>query len=247
MLTVDNLTRRYRRLVAVDGLTFTAAPGEITGLLGHNGCGKSTTMRILAGAMSATSGSYTFDGIVGGVDVVELKLRTGYIPDIGGIFPRLTGWEHLELCASLFRLDKATWPDRARGMLEALQISDAAGSLAGTYSHGMGRKLSTAVALLPQPDLLLADEPFDGVDADGVATVSRMLRERAAAGATVVLSTHLLGVADELCSRTWTMIRGAVRDSDPTGSGTGTGRPQPGPPQPGPPHAGGPPIDGVRP
>ncbi|TXH43648.1 MAG: ABC transporter ATP-binding protein [Actinobacteria bacterium] len=211
MLIVEDLTRRYRRLVAVDGLSFTAPSGQITGLLGHNGCGKSTTMRILAGAMAATSGTYAFDGTVGGVDVVQLKLRTGYIPDIGGIFPRLTGWEHLELCAALFGLDRATWPDRARELLESLQISDAAGSLAGTYSHGMGRKLSAVVALLPQPDLLLADEPFDGVDADGVATISRLLQERAAAGSTVVLSTHLLAVADELCQQTWTMTRGAIR------------------------------------
>ena len=211
MLTVEHLTRRYRKVLAVDDLSFTADSGEITGLLGHNGCGKSTTMRILAGSMSATSGRFTFDGQVGGVDSIRVKMRTGYIPDIGGVFPRLTGWEHMELCARLFGVAAPEWRSRSRDLLEALQISDAAANLAGTYSHGMGRKLSAAIALMPQPDLLLADEPFDGVDAEGVATISGVLRAAADRGATVVLSTHLLNIADDICARTWTMTRGAVR------------------------------------
>lgn len=211
MLEVRDLTRRYRKVLAVDRLSFTAQAGAITGLLGHNGCGKSTTMRILAGAMSATSGTYVFDGIIGGVDAVELKMRTGYIPDIGGVFPRLTGWEHMELCARLFRLDPQRWRARSGELLEALEIADAAANLAGTYSHGMGRKLSAALALLPEPDFVLADEPFDGVDAAGVATISNFLRDASDRGATVVLSTHLLPVAAELCTTTWTMTRGAVR------------------------------------
>ena len=211
MLRVEHLTRRYRRVLAVDDLSFTAHSGVITGLLGHNGCGKSTTMRILAGSMSATAGRFWFDGQIGGVDSIEVKKRTGYIPDIGGVFPRLTGWEHMELCARLFGIPDPLWRDRGRDLLEALQISDAAANLAGTYSHGMGRKLSAAIALLPQPELLLADEPFDGVDADGVATISELLQAAANRGATVVLSTHLLNIADNLCAQTWTMTRGAIR------------------------------------
>lgn len=211
VLVVDQLSRRYGKNMAVDSISFTASPGAITGLLGHNGCGKSTTLRILAGAMKATSGSFTFNGVTGGADALEVKYVTGYVPDIGGVFPRLSGWEHMQLCARLFRLGpERNWAPRAKDLLERLEIADAAPALAGTYSHGMGRKLSTAVALLSVPEFLLVDEPFDGVDSTGVATISELLTERADDGATVVLSTHLLDVAQQLCTQTWRLSKGRL-------------------------------------
>jgi ABC-2 type transport system ATP-binding protein len=211
VLVVDRLTRRYGKNAAVDGISFTAEPGMITGLLGHNGCGKSTTLRMLAGAMKASSGSFTFNGITGGVDSLAVKYLTGYVPDIGGVFPRLSGWEHMQLASRLFRLGpEAQWAPRAKDLLEKLEIADAAPALAGTYSHGMSRKLSTAIALLSDPRFLLVDEPFDGVDAAGVATISDLLIGRAEAGATVVLSTHLLNVAEQLCGRTVHMTKGRL-------------------------------------
>ena len=211
MLTVTGLTRRYGQRVAVDNLSFVAKSGEVTGLLGHNGCGKSTTLRMLAGAMNSSGGTYMFNNIPGGVDSLALKQLTGYIPDIGGVFPRLSGWEHMELCARLFKLGKEPqWRNRAEDLLEALEIADAAPALAGTYSHGMGRKLSAAIAMLPGPELILADEPFDGVDGEGVKTITHMLKQRSTEGATVVLSTHLLDVAAALCTTTFTMHKGQL-------------------------------------
>lgn len=215
MLDVDNLTRtfgaspwRSAGRTVVDRVSFRAPPGQVTGLLGHNGCGKSTTLRMCAGALRPTSGRILFQGEQVGPDRIAVKRRTGYIPDIGGVFPRLTGWEHMQLTAKLFAL--TGWQPRAEALLDVLHIGDAATALAGTYSHGMARKLSCAIAFLPDPALVLADEPFDGVDAHGVAVISQMLTEQAAAGATVVLATHLLAVAGQVCTSTVHMAAGKV-------------------------------------
>lgn len=216
MLEVDCLTRSFGRRgwggkglrTVVDAVSFTAPSGQVTALLGHNGSGKSTTLRMCAGALRPTAGTITFDGERAGPGSVKVKRLTGYIPDIGGVFPRLSGWEHMQLAARLFGLDG--WEPRADALLEVLGIAEAKGSLAGTYSHGMSRKLSCAIAFLPDPQLLLADEPFDGVDAEGVAVMSSLLVEAAGNGATVVLATHLLDVAARICSSTVRLNAGQV-------------------------------------
>jgi ABC-2 type transport system ATP-binding protein len=208
-LAVAGLTRRFGTRTVVDGLTFTAAPGTVTGLLGPNGCGKSTTMKLLAGALVATDGSAWFDGVPLGVNEIASKARTGFVPDVGGLFPRLTGHEHLELAARLYQLD--SWERRADELLAVLDLSRSAYERAGTYSHGMSRKLSAAIALLPPTRLLLLDEPFDGVDATGIDTLSALFRERAEDGACVLVTTHLLGVAETLCDTVHLMFEGKLR------------------------------------
>lgn len=208
-LDVVGLTRRFGTRTVVDGLTFHASPGTVTGLLGPNGCGKSTTMKLLAGALTATSGSARIDGLALGVNQVAAKAVTGFVPDVGGLFPRLTGREHLELTARLFRL--RDWRRRADELLDVLELAPAADERAGTYSHGMSRKLSAAIALLPPTRLLLLDEPFDGVDATGIDTLAALFRERAEAGACVLVTTHLLGVAETLCDTVHLMFEGRLR------------------------------------
>jgi ABC-2 type transport system ATP-binding protein len=121
----------------------------------------------------------------------------------------LTGREHLELAARLYQL--RDWQRRADELLDVLELSRAADDRAGTYSHGMSRKLSAAVALLPPARLLLADEPFDGVDATGIDTLSALFAERAAEGACVMVTTHLLGVAETLCDTVHLMLDGRLR------------------------------------
>jgi ABC-2 type transport system ATP-binding protein len=209
-LEVIALTRRFGARAVVDELTFTAGPATLTGLLGPNGCGKSTTLKVLAGALTATSGSARFDGAEIGVNEVGTKAITGFIPDVGGLFPRLTGREHLELAARLYQL--RDWERRAGELLDVLDLSRAADDRAGAYSHGMSRKLSAAIALLPPARLLLADEPFDGVDATGIDTLSELFAARAAAGACVIVTTHLLGVAETLCDTVHLMLDGQLRD-----------------------------------
>jgi ABC-2 type transport system ATP-binding protein len=208
-LAVVGLTRSFGAHVVVDELTFTAGPGTVTGLLGPNGCGKSTTLKVLAGALTATAGAAWFDGAPIGVNQVATKAMTGFIPDVGGLFPRLTGREHLELAARLYQL--RDWQQRSEELLDVLELARAADDRAGTYSHGMSRKLSAALALLPPARLLLADEPFDGVDATGIDRLSALFAARAADGACVVVTTHLLGVAETLCDTVHLMLDGRLR------------------------------------
>lgn len=198
-LELSNLTRTFGSRTVVDNLSLVAAPGQVVGLLGPNGCGKSTTLKILAGVLRATSGTFTLGGCPGGVSNLDVKRRTGFIPDVGGLFPRLSAWEHLELCARLFALTR--WQTRAAELLSVLELGDSAHQRAGEFSHGMGRKLSAAIALLPAPALLLADEPFDGVDLAGITALSALLTGAAAGGAVVLVTTHLLGVAESLCDQ----------------------------------------------
>ena len=207
-LSLSNLTRTFGARNVVDGLTLTASAGQVVGLLGPNGCGKSTTMKMLGGVLAATSGTFTLDGTPGGVGALGVKARTGFIPDVGGLFPRLSAWEHLELCARLFAVPN--WRDRGAELLAALDLDGATHERAGEFSHGMSRKLSAAIALLPAPGLLLADEPFDGVDASGIDALSELFAGAAARGAVVLVSTHLLGVAESLCDLVHLVKAGSV-------------------------------------
>jgi ABC-2 type transport system ATP-binding protein len=207
-LALSNLTRTFGARTVVNGLTLTAGPGQVVGLLGPNGCGKSTTMKMLGGVLAATSGTFTLDGAPGGVGALGVKARTGFIPDVGGLFPRLSAWEHLELCARLFAVPN--WRVRGAGLLADLGLDSATHERAGEFSHGMSRKLSAAIALLPAPALLLADEPFDGVDASGIDALCALFAGAADRGAVVLVSTHLLGVAESLCDQVHLVQAGSV-------------------------------------
>jgi ABC-2 type transport system ATP-binding protein len=207
-LALSSLTRTFGTRTVVNGLTLTAGAGQVVGLLGPNGCGKSTTMKMLGGVLSATSGTFSLHGAPGGVGALGVKARTGFIPDVGGLFPRLSAWEHLELCARLFAVPN--WRVRGAGLLAALDLDNAMHARAGEFSHGMSRKLSAAIALLPAPGLLLADEPFDGVDASGIDALCVLFAGAAARGAVVLVSTHLLGVAESLCDQVHLVKAGSV-------------------------------------
>ena len=191
MLDVRGLCRSYGDHVIVQDVSFTVAPGRMLALLGPNGCGKSTTLKILSGAIQASAGTYLVAGQPGGSD--HARRATGYVPDTRGVFPRLTGGEHLELAA---RLHAATdWEVRAAELIDRLALDEVVDLPAGAYSHGQSRRLSMAMALVAAAPLLLVDEPFDGVDPDGVDTITELLVEARTAGAAVVLTTHLLDAA----------------------------------------------------
>ena len=162
-------------------------------LLGPNGCGKSTTLKVLSGAIPADAGTFRVGGHPGGSDAA--RRMTGYVPDTRGVFPRLTGGEHLELAA---RLHGATsWEERARQLTERLALDEVVDLPAAAYSHGQSRRLSVAMALVADPPLLLVDEPFDGVDPEGVDTISALLNEARQRGTAVLLTTHLLDAATD--------------------------------------------------
>lgn len=199
-LSVRGLTKSFRGHRAVDAVDLQVAPGEVLALLGPNGAGKSTTLRICAGAAAPDRGEVRVFGLPVGTDALEARRRIGYVPDVGGLFPRLTGWEHLELAARVHGLP-ASWVMRGRELVDLLGLTPCAGRRASTYSHGMSRKLSLAVALLPAPGLLLLDEPFDGVDPAGTRAVRELVAESAARGAGILVSTHLLDTAERISDR----------------------------------------------
>lgn len=191
VLDVRGLSRSYGDHVVVDDVSFHVDPGAMLALLGPNGCGKSTTLKVLSGAIAPSGGTFTVDSSPAGSD--RARRATGYVPDTRGVFPRLTGGEHLELAARLHHAED--WEPRAAALIERLALDEVADLPAAAYSHGQSRRLSMAMALVAQPPLLLVDEPFDGVDPEGVDTITELLVEERDRGAAIVLTTHLLDAA----------------------------------------------------
>ena len=206
---VRGLRVRFGDVQAVCGVDLTVPGGTGVALVGRNGAGKSTTLRVLAGAQPATSGTV----IICGHDIERepeaAKARVGYCPDVGGLIPRATAWEHLQLAARLRGLP-ATWSDRAAELLERFDLAGDADRITAGFSHGMGRRLSVVLAALHEPDVLLLDEPFDGVDPLGVeATLEEIGRARSR-GAAVLVSTHLLDLAVQACDQAVVLRRGEI-------------------------------------
>ncbi len=210
VVEVRDLTVRFGTVVAVDGFDLTLAAGASVALVGRNGAGKSTTLRVLAGVLPPTSGSVR----VGGVDAVKdpsgAKARVGYCPDVGGLIPRATPWEHLQLAATLRGMPdgwQSTGPRPARPVRPRRRDAD---RVTASFSHGMGRRLSVVLAAFHSPDVLLLDEPFDGVDPLGVDATLDVIRELRLGGSAVLVSTHLLDLAVQACDEAVVLRRGAV-------------------------------------
>ena len=205
---VRSLHVRFGDVEAVSGVDLTADSGRATALLGRNGAGKSTTMKVLAGVVPPTSGAVTVAGHDAATDALGVKRAVGYCPDVGGLVPRATPWEHLQLSARLRRMDD--WEERGRDLLERFELGDVAHRVVGGFSHGMSRRLSVVLASLHEPDVLLLDEPFDGVDPLGVEATLEVVADARARGACVLLSTHLRDLALEACGEA-VVLRGGNR------------------------------------
>ncbi len=207
VIDVRSLHVRFGEVEAVAGVNLEAYAGHATALLGRNGAGKSTTMRVLAGVVPPTAGI----ALVAGYDVrtqtLDVKRAVGYCPDVGGLVPRATPWEHLQLSARLRRL--SDWEDRARDLLERFELGDVAHRVTTGFSHGMGRRLSVCLAALHEPDVLLLDEPFDGVDPIGVEATFDVINDARARGACVLVSTHLRELAVQACTSVLVLRGGA--------------------------------------
>ena len=198
VVDVAALRVRFGEVDAVRGLDLRVPPGAGTALLGRNGAGKSTTMRVLAGVVPPTGGRVTVAGLDVASQPLEVKRVTGYCPDVGGLVPRATPWEHLQLAARLRRVPPG-WEDRARELLERFDLGGAAHRVTAGFSHGMGRRLSVLLAAFHEPRVLLLDEPFDGVDPLGVEATMDVIADARARGAAVLVSTHLRDLAVQAC------------------------------------------------
>jgi ABC-2 type transport system ATP-binding protein len=198
VVDVTALWVRFGPVDAVRGIDLRVAAGSATALLGRNGAGKSTTMRVLAGVIPPTGGLVLVGGYDIRKDTLAVKRVTGYCPDVGGLVPRATPWEHLQLAARLRRLPEG-WEERARDLLERFDLGGAAHRVTAGFSHGMGRRMSVILAAFHDPAVLLLDEPFDGVDPLGVEATMDVIADARARGAAVLVSTHLRELAVQAC------------------------------------------------
>lgn len=196
-LQITNISRNFGSRTAVDNVSFGVEPGQSLALLGTNGSGKSTTMKMCAGVLAPATGDILIEGTSLLTQTAKAKKSLGFVPDVGGLFPRLSGMEHLELAGKLFRIP--AWRKRAEYLLKALDLESAQNLRASGYSHGMARKLSTGIALMSSPPLLLLDEPFDGVDPEGAEAITNLIFESKKNGSAVLITTHLLDIAETMC------------------------------------------------
>ncbi len=218
---VQELRVRFDAVDAVAGVDLAVPAGGALALIGRNGAGKSTTLRVLAGVLPPTGGRVRVAGIDVRHDPIAVKRATGYCPDVGGLVPRATPWEHLQLSARLRGL--TDWQPRARDLLERFDLAPAAHRVTAGFSHGMGRRLSVVLAALHAPAVLLLDEPFDGVDPLGVDATVDLIAELRAGGSAVLVSTHLLELAVRVCDDAVVLRAGRVVATAPVQELTGAG------------------------
>ena len=202
MIEAITLTKKFSDFTAVDQLSFTVNPGEIYGLLGPNGSGKSTTMRMLLGLLQPTSGTARIGGFDVQQSVVDAKRLMGYVPEEPVLPESLTGWEYINYISDIWRVPRG--PKREEEideLLTLLDIKDASDDLIETYSKGMARKTSLVAALIHNPKVLILDEVQAGIDPRGAATIKEILNGLRNRGTTILMSTHVLEIAERMCNR----------------------------------------------
>jgi ABC-2 type transport system ATP-binding protein len=210
VIRLKDLTKRYGKFTAVDGISLDVPRGELFGLLGPNGAGKTTTMRMIAGILRPTSGSVH----IGGVDVLqhplEAKSRIGFIPDRPFVYDKLTGGEFLRFAAALYGQDGPAVERRIDELLEIFDLTTWKHELTESYSHGMRQKLIICGALVHRPELIIVDEPMVGLDPKSARLLKDLFRQFVDLGGTVLMSTHTLEVAEVMCDRIAIVFRGRI-------------------------------------
>lgn len=201
MLRIEHYTKRFGDTVAVHDLSLHIAPGEIYGFIGHNGAGKSTTLKAVVGVLGFEEGEIEIDGISVRKDPVAAKKITAFIPDNPDIYDYLTGAQYLRFIADLYRVTEAERKERVGRYAAAFEIGDRLEDLISSYSHGMKQKLVLISAFLHAPKLLVLDEPFVGLDPKAAFTLKEMFRAFCKEGGGIFFSTHVLEVAEKLCDR----------------------------------------------
>ena len=215
VLAARGLVVDFGSVRAVGGFDLSVGAGQGVALVGRNGAGKSTTMRVLAGVLPPSAGTVRIVGRDPAGDPAGVRAAVGYCPDVGGLLPRATPWEHLQLAARLRGL--RGWEPRASELLDRFELAGAADRVTAGFSHGMSRRLSVLLAVFHRPRLLLLDEPFDGVDPLGVDAALEAVATAKAEGAAVLVSTHLLELAVRACEQAVVLRGGRVVGAAPAG------------------------------
>lgn len=209
-VSIENLTRRFGQLMAVENINLRVSRGQFFGFLGPNGAGKSTTIKMLTGLLAPSSGKIDILGLDLLQNPVEVKRQIGVVPEGMALFTRLTGWEYLNFVGRMYGLDRATTRNRAEELLNFMQLADQHKKLITDYSHGMQKKLALAAAVIHSPKVLFLDEPFEGVDAIAAGTLKAMLQSMIARGATIFLTSHVLEIVERLCSHVAIIDKGRL-------------------------------------
>jgi ABC-2 type transport system ATP-binding protein len=207
MLEIKDLSKRYGDVVALDGASFTAQPGRIVGFLGPNGAGKTTTMRCIFGLATPDKGETLWHGQP--IDRVT-RLRFGYMPEQRGLYPRMRVGEQLSYFAQHHGMSGKDAAAAASRWLARLGLADRERDKLEMLSHGNQQRVQLGAALVHDPELLVLDEPFSGLDPIGIATMTEILRERAAAGVGVVFSSHQLDLVEDVCEDVVIIARGRI-------------------------------------
>jgi ABC-2 type transport system ATP-binding protein len=201
MIRLTNLTKKYGKFIAVDGIDLQIRRGELFGFLGPNGAGKTTTMRMIAGILQPTSGKIEIAGDDVAVDPLKAKSRLGFIPDRPFVYDKLTGAEFLRFVAALYGQDGDPIERRMDELLDLFELTPWKDELVESYSHGMRQKLIISSALLHRPEVIVVDEPMVGLDPKGQKFLKDLFRAFVERGGTVLMSTHTLDMVEEMCDR----------------------------------------------
>lgn len=210
MIRIQNLTKKFSSVVAVDHLTLDIHKGEIFGFLGPNGAGKTTTIRMLAGLIKPTFGDVYIDGWNVYENPQQAKRLCGFIPDRPFIYGKLTGREFLRFIGKLYSVDPADTEKRIEQLFELFNIKNYGDELVESYSHGMKQRIVMASSLIHKPKVIIVDEPMVGLDPKGAKLVKKIFRNLCLNGATIFMSTHTLEIAEEVCDRIGIIQEGRV-------------------------------------
>lgn len=210
LIETHNLVKQYGKFVAVNNVSFEVRAGEVFGFLGPNGAGKTTTIKMIVGLLQPTSGTVKVAGYDSQSQGLLAKAASGYVPDTPNLYAKLTGRELLRFVGDLYDVDRAQASHRIDELLRMFDLADAADETIDSYSHGMQQKAALAAALMHDPKVLILDEPTVGLDPKSARLIKDILRQLADRGAAVMLSTHILEIAERMCDRIGIINKGEL-------------------------------------
>ena len=211
MLEIRNYSKTYGEgKKAADNVSLTVESGDIYGFIGHNGAGKSTTIRAVVGVLDFTEGEIYIDGHSVKDEPMECKKVTAYIPDNPDLYENLTGIQYLNFVADVFDISAADREERIKKYADMFETTDSLGDMIGSYSHGMKQKVAIISALIHEPKLMVLDEPFVGLDPKASFILKEIMREMCRNGSAIFFSTHVLDVAEKLCNKVAIIRKGKI-------------------------------------